>query len=62
MFHFKHSPVVHMAKPLVDLNAPPEDGGEKLPDLNSDPAEAQDDDDPFQDVAGQTSEQAFHKG
>ena len=51
-----------MAKPLVDLNAPPEDGGEKLPDLNNDPAKAQDDDDLFQDVAGQTSEQAFHKG
>jgi hypothetical protein len=38
-----------MANLLVDLN---EDGGEKLPDLNSDPAEAQYDDDPFQDVVG----------
>jgi hypothetical protein len=44
-----------MAKLLVDLNAPPEDRGEKLPDLNNDPAEAQ-------DVASQTGEQAFHKG
>ena len=51
-----------MAKLLVDLNAPPEAGGEKLPNLNSDPTEAQGDDDPFQDVVGQTGEQAFHEG
>jgi hypothetical protein len=51
-----------MAKLLVDLNAPPKDGGEKLPDLNCVPAEDQDVNDPLQDVVSQTGEQAFHQG
>lgn len=45
--------MVHNVCHPFDFNQPQQD---------SDPAEAQGDDDPFQDVVGQTGEQAFHEG
>jgi hypothetical protein len=50
--HFDDVMVHNVCHPF-DFNQPQQD---------SDPAEAQGDDDPFQDVVGQTGEQAFHEG